>query len=163
MIDAMQLRGFFLRTHECYLRAVCDLAKHYSQSPSSCRQSLSAIRFLYLQVLHREAFEVGLVTPKRPQRIPKLLTVGEVARIVAECKKLRDRTLLQTCYGCGLRVSELVALKVRHNDGEPKLLRIEQAKGAKDRYIHLSDRLLAHLRAYWQTCRPREWLFVSQL
>ena len=184
MIDAMQLRGFSPRTHECYLRAVRDLAKHYSQSPeyldkkqlqsyflyltkerglspSSCRQSLNAIRFLYLHVLHREGFEVDLVTPKRPQRIPELLTVGEVARIIAECKKLRDRTLLQTCYGCGLRVSELVALKVRHIDGEPKLLRIEQAKGAKDRYIRLSDRLLAHLRVYWQACRPREWLFVS--
>ena len=97
MTEAMQLRGFSPRTHECYLRAVRDVAKYYHQSPehltkeqlqayflylinerglspSSCRQSLNALRFLWLQVLHRDVFEVDLITPKRPQRIPELLT-----------------------------------------------------------------------------------------
>ncbi|NOY74140.1 MAG: tyrosine-type recombinase/integrase [Gammaproteobacteria bacterium] len=184
MIDAMQLRGFSPRTHECYLRVVRDLAKYYHQSPdqlnkeqlqayllylvqkrnyapSSCRQSLNALRFLYLQVLHCEAFEVKLVTPKREQRIPELLTQNEVARIIEACTTLRNRTLLRLCYGCGLRVSELVALKVRHIDGDPKLLRIEQAKGAKDRYVRLSDHLLDDLRQYWRAYHPKEWLFVS--
>jgi len=185
MIDAMQLRGFSPRTHTSYLAAIRDLAKHYHQSPdqlnqdqlqayllsliqerglsaSSCRLSLNAIHFLWMKVLERGEFKVKLIAPKRPQRIPELLTIDEVARIIAACNKHRDRVLLSTCYGCGLRVSELVALKVRHIDGRPRLLRIEQAKGAKDRYVRLSERLLSRLRDYWRAYRPREWLFSSQ-
>jgi len=185
MIDAMQLRGFSPRTHECYLRAIRDIAKYYRQSPeqlskeqlqayllylvqerglapASCKQSLNAIRFFCLKVLGRDEFEVKLLSPKRPQRIPELLTQEEVARIINACVTLRNRTLLRTCYGCGLRVSELVVLKVRHIDSGPQLLRIEQAKGAKDRYVRLPVRLLQHLRQYWQAYRPQPWLFVSQ-
>jgi len=184
MIDAMQLRGFSPRTHTSYLAVIRDVAKYTHQSPdeltqeqfqdyilflvqerglsaSTCRVNLNAIRFLWQKVLNRNGFDLKLVTPKRPQRIPELLTVAEVSKIIAACHYLRDQTLLRTCYGCGLRVSELVALKVRHIDGEPQLLRIEQAKGAKDRYVRISDHLLRNLRLYWQADHPREWLFVS--
>jgi integrase/recombinase XerD len=67
--------------------------------------------------------------------------------------------VLTTCYGCGLRVSEAVALKVRHIDGERRLLRVEQGKGAKDRNVILSETLLHLLRGYWRVMRPPEWLF----
>ena len=66
-----------------------------------------------------------------------------------------------TCYGCGLRVSELVAIKVRHVDGERHLLRVEQGKGSKDRAVILSDTLLKRLRLYWRAYRPTEWLFPN--
>lgn len=182
MIGAMRQRGFSIRTHQSYLAAVRDLARYYRRSPdaitvdelqvffnhlaqernlspASCRLYLNGIRFLYLQVLKWESFDVQLVVPKRPQRIPELLTRQEVHRILEACTNPKHRMLLETVYGCGLRVSEVVALKVRDIDSERSLLRIEQAKGAKDRMVILSPGLLNALRRYWSTHRPAHWLF----
>ena len=182
MIEAMRQRGFSIRTHRSYLAAVGELARYYQRSPArlspdelqaffvhlaqerglsgaSCRLYLNAVRFLYLQVLNWPAFEVELIVPKRAQRIPELLTRAEVARILAACTNPKHRMLLETCYGCGLRVSEVCRLRVRDIDGERRLLRIEQGKGAKDRAVSLSPRLLDHLRRYWRAYRPRPWLF----
>jgi len=184
MIDAMLVRGFAIRTHESYLRAVEDLAKYYQRSPvkldtgeiqdyflylvkerhlasASCRLSLNGIRFLYQEVLHRE-FEAKLQVPKRPQCIPELLTRQEVAAILAACINHKHRMLLTVCYACGLRVSELVHLKVRHIDGERRLLRIDHGKGAKDRLVEIPQTLLLQLRRYWQLYRPPEWLFSGR-
>jgi integrase/recombinase XerD len=184
MIEAMRLRGFSLRTHASYLGAVEQLARYYDRSPdklspdqlqayfkhlalerelapASCRLYLNGVRFFYLQVLGWEEFAVTIVAPKRPQRIPNLLNREEVARIIGSCHNLKHRLLLQTCYGCGLRVSELVALRVADIDGERRLLRIEQGKGAKDRYVLIAATLLSELRHYWRVQRPQPWLFPS--
>ncbi len=185
MIDAMLVRGFSVRTHRSYLDAVSRLAKYYRRPPdqlsgeelqafflylakdcglsgATCRLYLNAIRFFYLQVLGRDSFGVTLAVPKRAQRIPELLTRGEVGRLLSVCRNLKHRMVLTTCYGCGLRVSELVALKVRHIDGERHLLRVEQGKGARDRHVILPDTLLRLLRSYWQVMRPPEWLFPGR-
>ena len=185
MIDAMQVRGFSPRTQASYLWAVTGLARRYHRSPerigleeikayflylvkerqlsdASCRLYLNGLRFLYLQVLARTDFDVPIPHPKRVQRIPELLTHREVARLMAACGNPKHRMLLTTCYGCGLRVSELVALKVRHIDGERHLLRVEQGKGAKDRHVVLSAALLAQLRDYWRRDRPPHWLFPGR-
>ena len=185
MIDAMQVRGFSVRTHRSYLEAIGQLARYYRRSPdrlsgeelqayilylakerhlsaASCRLVLNAMRFLYRQVLERESFGIQLVVPKRPQRIPELLTRDEVSRIVLACRNFKHRILLTTCYGCGLRVSEVVTLKVRHIDGERHLLRVEQGKGAKDRQVILSQSLLTVLRHYWRALRPTQWLFPGR-
>lgn len=185
MIDAMTVRGFSPRTHKSYLFAVNDLACFYhaspdqltieqlqafflylvkerSYSPSSCRLSLCAMRFLYHQVLQREDFTSPLVVPKGKQRIPELLTRKEVAEILSAGKNLKHRMLLFTAYGCGLRVSELVHLRLRNIDGERRQLRIEQGKGDKDRYVVLPTALLQRLREYWLVYRPRVWLFANQ-
>jgi integrase/recombinase XerD len=184
MIDAMQLRGFSVRTHKSYLAAVYDLARYYHRSPdqlgideiqsyfmylvkerglsgATCRLYLNAIRFLYLQVLEWPSFDVTIHVPKRAQRIPELLTRREVASILSACANPKHRMMLMTCYGCGLRVSELVAIKVRHVDGERHLLRVEQGKGSKDRAVILSDTLLKRLRRYWRAYRPQPWLFPN--
>lgn len=184
MIRAMEQRGFSPRTHESYLYAVKQLAR-YSQvspdrlttkdlqgfldylvqerklSPASCRLYLNAIRFLYVQVLGWPGFEAKLVVPKRTQRIPELLTRREVQRILAACTRPTYRTLLSLTYGCGLRASETVALKVQDIDGEREWLRIEQGKGAKDRLVTLSPTLVEELRRYWQCFRPTLWLFPN--
>ena len=185
MIEAMQVRGFSVRTHQSYLAAVSALAKYYGRSPdelgrdelqayflylvkerglsgASCRLYLNAIRFLYLQVLARDAFEVSLQVPRKAQRIPELLTRKEVRAVLASVANLKHQTLLRLCYGCGLRVSEVVAVKVRQLDGERHLLRVEQGKGAMDRSVIVSPTLLEHLRRYWQDYRPRTWLFPGQ-
>jgi len=182
MIDAMQLRGFSVRTHQSYLAAVNDLARYYHRSPdglnreeiqayflylvkerhlapASCRLSLNGIRFFYIQVVGLSSFEITITLPKRPQKIPELLTLQEISQILSACQHAKHRMLLSTCYGCGLRVSELVALKVRHLDGENQRMRIEQGKGQKDRYVMISPELLRQLRFYWQRFRPKQWLF----
>jgi integrase len=152
MIDAMQVRGFSVRTHCSYLSAVTDLARYYHRSPdqlsgeelqaffvylakerelsgASCRLYLNAIRFFYLHVLRSDSFSVSLVVPERAQRIPELLTRAEVGRIVSACANFKHRIVLTTCYGCGLRVSEAVTLKVRHIDGERPELRARVPDG----------------------------------
>jgi integrase/recombinase XerD len=182
MIDAMLVRGMAPRTQRSYLMAVTELAKYYHRSPdqltgeelqafflalvkerhlspATCRLYLNALRFFYLHVLGRDSFGVKLQVPKQEQRIPELLMRSEVSRILAAHGNLKHRMLLTTCYGCGLRVSELVSIQLRHLDGERRLLRVEQDKGAKDRAVILSPTLLRLLRAYWRELRPRQWLF----
>lgn len=186
MIRAMQVRGFSVRTHKSYLAAVTDLARYSRRSPaalevrdvcrylehlaverklsaSSCRLALNAIRFLYLDVLKRDAFDVPIPVPKQPQRIPALLSRTEVARIIAACEERKYQTMLMLCYGCGLRLSELISLRVSDIDGERGRLRIDQGKGAKDRLIPLSPTLLKRLRDYWRGYRPEPWLFPGRV
>jgi site-specific recombinase XerD len=185
MIEAMQVRGFSPRTHESYLDAVKGLAGYYHRSPdalnieevrdyfaylaivrglapASCRLALNGVRFLYLKVLGRTDFDVEIPVPKRPQRIPELLTGKEVGAILDATANPKHHALLATGYGCGLRVSELVGLQVRHIDGERGLLRVEQGKGAKDRNVTLPETLREQLRAYWRAYRPARWLFPGR-
>jgi integrase/recombinase XerD len=185
MIEAMQLRGFSPRTHSSYLYTVQALARYYHRSPdqldvddvqaflqylavnkqlspSTCRLHLHGIRFLFVQVLGREAFKCEYHVPKYKQRIPELLTHSDVKLLIATLRNLKHRMLLMTCYGCGLRLSELTHLKVRHIDGERKLLRVEQGKGAKDRLVPISPLLLVHLRRYWKIEHPKTWLFPGR-
>ncbi len=184
MIAAMRQRGFSIRTHQSYLGAVRGLARYFHQPPdrlspdqiqeffvylvqdkglsnASCRLYLNGLRFLYLQVLDWPHFDIPIQFPKRPQKIPELLTRSEIRQIIDACPNDKCRTMLLTCYGCGLRVSELVALKIQHIDGERGLLRIEQGKGAKDRLVVLPPMLLHQLRLYWRIYHPGLWLFPN--
>jgi integrase/recombinase XerD len=111
-------------------------------------------------VLGAKAVAVDIVVPRCPQRIPELLTRGEIRRIIEACDDARYRLVLGLCYGCGLRVSELTALRV--SDSERHLLRVEQGKGAKDRLVPLPRSLLVPLRSDWHLYRPEEPLFYSQ-
>ncbi len=184
MIEAMRQRGFAQRTHQTYLHAVEELARYFRRSPAeldaqdlqryfehlvqernlsaaSCRVHFHGVRFLYLRVLQWPAVEARPVIPKRPQRIPQLLTRGEVRRILLACENPKHRTMLALCYGCGLRVGEVCRLQVSDIDGERRQLRIEQGKGAKDRFVVLPPSALEQLRRYWSTHRPRHWLFPN--
>jgi len=185
MILAMQMRGFSPRTHSSYLAGVTGLAKHFGCSPeiinttqlnhyfeylvterqlapASCLLHLNSIRFLYIQVLKRPSLELDIKLPKRPQKIPELLTLSEVARLLKACENPKHRMALTLCYGCGLRLSELASLKVSDIDGERHLLRVEQGKGAKDRLVPVSGSLLGLLREYWRLYRPGPWLFCGR-
>jgi len=93
-------------------------------APASVRLMYNGIRFLYLKVLGWPTVDLEVTLPKRPQRIPELLTRGAVAAILAACNDPRLRTMLTVCYGCGLRLSEVVALRVQDIDGERRLLRV---------------------------------------
>lgn len=184
MLDAMVQRGFSVRTHRSYQYGVEGLAKYYHRSPdqlstdevqryfvylvkerklapATCRLLLNGVVFLFRQVLHRE-FAFTIQIPKRPARLPELLTRKEVAAILTACVNLKHRMMLTVCYGCGLRVNELVHLRVRDIDGERLLLRIDQGKGAKDRLVEMPPRLLDLLRQYWLMFRPYHWLFTGR-
>lgn len=184
MIDAMLLRGFAERTQQCYLRSVEGLARYYRRSPSqlspeeiqryflylvkerhlapaSVRLALNALVFLYRGVLHQEVVR-DIVIPKATQGKPELLTRAEVGSLLAACSNHKHQTLLMVCYGCGLRVSELMGLRVKDIDGQRQLLHIHGGKGGKDRLVECSPGLLSALRAYWLVFRPRDWLFPGR-
>jgi len=184
MINAMVLRGLALKTQETYLHWVGDFAKHYHCSPSqldashlekyllflinnrhlsanTVRVSLNAIHFLFVKVLQRPAYQFKIAYPKRPLRIPDLLTRDEVHKILLCCNNKKHHAMLSTCYGAGLRVSELVALEVRNIDSACHVLHVKQGKGAQDREVPLSESLLQELRSYWHQYRPHKQLFHS--
>ncbi|MGH7311654.1 MAG: tyrosine-type recombinase/integrase [Candidatus Rokuibacteriota bacterium] len=185
MIRDMTLRGFAPRTHKAYVAAVVRLAKHYRRSPneitndevqtylahliqerklswSTCSQAANAFRFLYHVTLNypRTAFHVPL--PKQPQKRPEILSREEVWRLLTVPPQPRHRLLLMTVYAAGLRVSEAIALRVSDIDAARMTMRIEQGKGAKDRYVPLAARLLQELRAYGKTTPSGVWLFANR-
>jgi len=184
MIDLMTFRQFAPKTHQVYLKAVTRLSTYYHRSPeqisseevkswlmeiaaerkwsaSTVHQTMMALKFCYHHVLEKEDFFLDIPLPKRPQKIPVLLTQKEVYAILQSTNNLKHLTLLSLCYGCGLRVSELVALTQDDIDPERLLLRVVQGKGKKDRNIPLSKTLLKLLRRYWQAWRPDHYLFCS--
>jgi len=185
MLDSMRQREFSARTQYSYIRAVEGLVRYCRRAPAqlkrgdieayfehlvlkrelapaSCRLYLSGIRFLYVSVLGRRRFEVEVVLPKREQRIAKLLTRSEVQRLLSVCAHTKHHAILSTLYGCGLRVSEAVHLRVCDIDGERALAHIVLGKGDKDRQVILSPTLLAQLRDYWRVDRPSSWLFPGR-
>lgn len=185
MIDAMELRGFAARTREAYLYWVEGLARHTHTRPdlldtaaleryllhllrerhlaySTCNQALHAIRFFWRDVLKRPDIVVELPNPHVPQRLPEILSREEVARLIDAAANLRDRTALMTTYAAGLRVSELSRLRVADIDSARMALRVDQGKGARDRYSLLPQSLLDALRLYWRAYRPRVWLFPQR-
>lgn len=185
MEKAMLLRGFSERTYESYIYGVRGLAAYYHRSPdqisntevreylvyllrerqltySTCNLALNAIRFLFREVLERPAKEIYLPGPRQPQRLPEILSREEVVRIFEAASDLRHKTLLMSTYAAGLRVSEVCHLRVKDIDSDRMSIRVEQGKGAKDRYTLLSPHLLPQLRRYWRVYRPETWLFVHR-
>jgi len=184
MVHDLVVRGRSLRTQEAYLAAVAGLAKHYHQrpdalsaqqvegyirhlieqrhlAPNSVRIAVFGLRFFYTVTLHRQPFALPL--PKGARKLPEVLSREEVARLLASTTTLRERTVLMTTYGGGLRVSEVVRLRVSDIDAQRDLLRVEQGKGRKDRYTLLGPCLLTALRHYWQVYRPvAPWLFPQR-
>ena len=173
MQHELVVRGMSPRTQEAYLAAVRGLAKYYHQrpdtlseqqiqayvrslleprhlAPSRVRVAVRGLRFFYAQTLQRPFSRLPL--PKRAKTLPAVLSREEVARILASTTTVRERALLMTTYGGGLRVREVVRLRGNEIDAERGMLRVEQGKGRKDRYTLLGPRLLAELRHYWQVC-----------
>jgi len=186
MLDALELRGMAVRTREAYIDAVARLARHYRHSPdalstdevqqyllhllrerklarSSVNQYGCAFRFFYGTVLglDGQAFQIPL--GMAPQRLPEILSREELARLFAAARHFKARTFLMAAYGTGLRVSELSHLRVEHIDSaaDRMCIRVVQGKGAKDRYVPLSEDVLQLLRAWWRVAHPDGWLFAA--
>jgi site-specific recombinase XerD len=134
-------------------------------SPSALNATLTALKFFFAATVRRPELTVGMPSVRLPQKLPVVLSREEVARLIAAAPNLKHQTALALAYGAGLRVSEVVALKVGDIDGQRMTLRIEQAKGRKDRYAMLSPLLLQRLRSWWRVAHaqgkmlPGGWLF----
>jgi integrase/recombinase XerD len=171
MIQAMVLRHFADKTQEAYLRVVTDLARHYHKPPdrvsaaeieaylaqlrterglswSTVLVSFHALRFFYKRALGRRNFRFYLKGQATESRLPELLNRDELERLFQAATYPKHRALLVTAYGAGLRVGELVRLKLTDIDSRRMTIRVEQGKRRRDRYTVLSPRLLEELRDY---------------
>lgn len=183
MDQAMVLKGLSPRTREAYLSWVnrlvqfarvtadqltpehvraflLDLTQARHVAFSTFNQAAWAIRLFFREVLKREP-ELGEAHYyQRPQHtLPQVLSGEEVLRILEATTSLRERALFETAYSAGLRLGEVMQLKVSDIDSQRMTIRVEQGKGRKDRYVMLSQTLLETLRAYWREARPRVFLF----
>ncbi len=183
MLQDMEIRNFARNTQlSSYLQQVSSFARHFHRSPEvlgpdevrayqvyatserklapgSLSIIASALRFLYKVTLKRDWVEAEIPLPKAPFKLPVILSPEEVDQFLASIGSLKHRTILTTAYAAGLRISEVTRLKVTDIDSQRMMLRVELGKGAKDRYVMLSPRLLETLRTYWRSTRPTYWLF----
>lgn len=181
----MQLRGLAPKTQEAYLRAVRQLAAYYGKSPdqideeelrqyflylknekkasrSACTIAICGLKFFFERTLRREWTTFDLVRPPKSQKLPVVLSRGEVQQVLSRLHRFHYRVCLTAIYSCGLRLGEGVRLQVADIDGERRLLHIRQSKGAKDRYVPLPVATLSLLRQQWQNHRHPQWLFPSR-
>lgn len=187
MTEDMQVRNLALNTQTSYLQQVSLFARHFNKSPEelgpdeirayqvyltnekklapgSVLIAVAALRFLYKVSLKREwPFDEVIPAPKKPQKLPVVLSPEEVLEFLRCVGNTKHRTILTTCYAAGLRISEAVRLKPTDIDSKRMVIRVEQGKGQKDRYTMLSPQLLETLRAYWRTGRPETWLFEGDV
>jgi site-specific recombinase XerD len=181
LIEDMQVRNYSPRTVEAYVAAVAKVAKHFKKSPdqltseelrafqvhllsvkaswSQFNQIVCGLRFFYRTTLGRAEVVEMLPYGKKPKTLPVVLSVEEVAQLLATARVGRERILLTTAYACGLRISELLWLQVTDIDSARMVVNVRQGKGAKDRQVPLSGRLLVELRQWWSSHRTRPWLF----
>jgi integrase/recombinase XerD len=138
------------------------LVQHRKLAWATCSLAVNAFRFLYHVTLERDRTDFRVPAPKVPQKLPEILSRAEVWRLIDAASTPRHRLLLATTYAAGLRVSEVVALKVSNIDPERLTIHVEQGKGSKDRYVPLADRLLVELRRYWRVVPPAHWLFPNR-
>jgi integrase/recombinase XerD len=185
MAEDLQLRGLAPRTQQCSLDAVKHLAQHYRRAPehiseeelrhyflyllnekqvaeSTLRLHLYGIRFFYERTLQRPWPVFELIRPRHRQKLPVVLSLQEVRSLLALVEHPKARMCLKMIYACGLRLREGTQLQVSDIDPQRMLVRVQQGKGGKDRYVPLAQQTLALLRAYWQHSRPRPWLFPAR-
>jgi site-specific recombinase XerD len=184
MVEDMTVRNLSPATQRSYLYAVAKFSRFFGKSPerldledvrtyqvhlasqgiawATLNQTVAALRFFYGVTLGRPEIPERIAYAREPRRLPIVLSADEVVRFLEAVPSLKSRTALTTAYAAGLRVSEVVALKVADIDSGRMLIRVEQGKGGKDRYVMLSAQLLAILRTYWRLAKPRHWLFPGR-
>lgn len=136
-----------------------ELLRTRGSSHSYVNQAVSALKFFFVRVLEMDPPDVRLSRPKVDRTLPVILSRDEVARLLGVLRNRKHRAILMMVYSAGLRVGEVVRLKVRDIDPERMLVHVRKAKGRKDRYVMLSAIALEALREYWRAYRPKDWLF----
>ncbi len=187
MIDDMRMRKLNPKTQTGYIRAVRNFTQYLGRSPDtatvedlrnyqlhlvdtgtspmSVNAAITGLKFFFDITLNHAELMARMQSLRVPQKLPVVLSRGEVARLIAACSNLKHQTALALAYGTGLRASEVSALKVGDIDSERMILRVEQGKGRKDRNAMLSPILLERLRFWWKVARAQGkmldggWLF----
>jgi site-specific recombinase XerD len=125
-------------------------------------QSVATLRFFFKVTLKRHDILEHTHFIREPRKLPVVLSPEEVARLLDAAPGLKYKAALSVAYGAGLRASEVISLKIGDIDSERMVIRVEQGKGRKDRYVMLSPHLLKLLRAWWKAARPQGWLFPGR-
>ncbi|RKY06043.1 MAG: integrase [Planctomycetota bacterium] len=183
MVREMRLRSFEPITQKAYLRSVENLARYYGRSPDkiSCDEVhdyllylledqkknwgtvngiCTSLRFFYNKTLKQDQSTFSIPKRRTPKPLPEVLNEQELKRLFSVTRNnLRDQTLIMTGYSAGLRISDVIAIRVANIDSVRMMIHVQRSKGLKDRYTLLSKRLLLQLRDYWQKYKPTDYLF----
>jgi integrase/recombinase XerD len=181
MIDDMTMRRMALHTQQGYIRAVKRFADFFGRSPDKAtaedirrfhvhlaktmgriptmNATMTALKFFFGVTLGRRDVVDGIPFAREPRKLPVVLSTDEVARLLAAAANIKYRAALSLAYATGLRVSEVVSLKVTDIDSKRMVVRVDEGKGSKDRYVMLSPYLLQLLRQWWKELEPEVWLF----
>ena len=184
LLDDMTVRNLSPATQQSYVYAVAKFSRFFGLPPdrlgveevrayqihlagqgmswSHINQVSCALRFFFGVTLGRQDTAVRIVSAKEPKKLPTVLSADEIARFLQAVPGLRNRAARTTAYSAGLRVSEVVTLRIGDIDSSRMVIRVEHGKGGKDRYVMLSPQLLAILRTYWRLARPAHWLFPGR-
>lgn len=182
MKQELVLHGYSPRTIKAYVQHVARFTRHFGKSPRELGreeiydyllylanekrvsrayrdQAVSALKFLYGRVLGRSFVAEALPRPRKEYKLPSVLSAGEVRRFLGSVRNIKHLSILMLMYSAGLRVGEVVKLRVEDIDSDRRMIHIRGAKGRKDRYSVLSGVALNVLRMYWRLYKPRDWLF----
>jgi site-specific recombinase XerD len=184
MIEDMTIRKFAPKTQHDYLQRVKNFTAFLGRSPDTAsfedvrryqlhlttsgvgvptvNQTVSTLRFFFRITLKRHDILEHTHFIREPRKLPVVLSPEEVARLLDAAPGLKYKAALSVAYGAGLRAAEVVSLKIGDIDSKRMVIRVEQGKGRKDRYVMLSPHLLALLRAWWKAARPQGWLFPGR-
>jgi len=193
MIEDMTARGLSRQTQRGHILACKRFAAYLKRSPDTAtaedvrlfqlqlmenglsiqnrNRTMTGVRFLLRVTMRRHDLAAEVFHMKEPQKNPQILSAGEAKRLLTMAGKLQVRVLLSIGYGAGLRVSEVVKLKVKHIDSALGVIRVEQGKGKKDRQVMLSPETLGLLREWWKARKTRydagvpageRWLFPGR-
>jgi site-specific recombinase XerD len=184
MIEDMTIRNLSPATQRSYIHAVARFSDYFGRSPDkltlddvrayqvhlaskgvawgSLNQVVCALRFFYGVTLDQAIIPERIPYAREPRKLPTVLSAEEVVRFLEAVSSLKSRVALTTAYAAGLRVSEVAALKVADIESDRMVMRIENGKGGKQRYVMLSAPLLGVLRSYWRLARPSLFLFPGR-
>lgn len=185
-IEQIQLKGYSINTLKTYRNEFGIFLHYLKESPAincttedlrqyllycindlklseaTIHSRINAIKFYYEQVLKRERFMMEIPRPKKPSKLPKVIAPADIKKLFELTQNLKHNTMLKLCYGLGLRVSEIVNLKISDIDSKAMQVFIERAKGKKDRYVNLPESILPQLRSYFIAYKPQMYLFEGQ-
>jgi integrase/recombinase XerD len=184
MIEDMTIRNVSPATQRSYLHAVMKFSRHFARPPErlgledvrafqvhlvttgiswpALNQTVCALRFFYGVTLGHAEIPERIPYAREPRKLPVVLSADEVVAFLEAVPGLKARAALTTAYAAGLRASEAAGIKVGDIDSSRMVIRVEQGKGGRDRYVMLSPQLLGILRSYWKLARPAHWLFPGR-
>ncbi len=184
MIEDMAIRKLAPKTQQGYIRSVKDFAAFLGRSPDTAsfedvrrfqlrlaangahililNHTVAALRFFFRVTLKRSDIIEHTTFLHEPRKLPVVLNPEEVARLLDAAPGLKYKAALSVAYGAGLRAAEVISLKIGDIDSKRMVIRVDQGKGRKDRYVMLSPHLLELLRAWWRAARPQGWLFPGR-